>query len=479
MSIGQTINEFLKPASEVGLNTILYSVNIAGLEVRLLLVWFIVAALFFTVYLGFVNFRYFFHGIDIIRGKFDSRSDDGQISSFQALMASLSGTVGLGNIAGVAAAVSLGGPGAVFWMIVMGLLSMSTKFAEVTLGVAYRRHEDQDDYARLYGGPMYYLRDGFKKRGLSFVGKPLAIVYALCCIAGAIGGANLFQANQTYQQVINISGGSDVGVFLSAYPWVFGLGLAVLVGVVIIGGIKSIARTASKIVPLMAVIYILAGLFVIALHYQNIPAALNEIVFGAFNFKAGLGGFIGALFVGVQRAAFSNESGLGTAAIVYAAARADHPVRQGMASMIGPFLDTVVVCTVTALVIVTTQSHVEGSGVEGIELTSRAFSTGGEWMPYLLAMAVFLFAYSSMITFAYYGVKCISFIFGQNDVIEFAFKVFFCLCAVLGCMVHLGALIDLTDAMILSMAIPNIIGLYVLAPEVKALLREYLAKEKI
>lgn len=476
MSIDQSINDFFAPASEIALNTVLYSVNIGGLDVRLLLIWLTAAALFFTLYLGFVNFRYFKHGIDVVRGKFDDETDEGQINSFQALMASLSGTVGLGNIAGVAVAVSVGGAGAVFWMIVMGLFSMSTKFAEVTLGVAYRQHEDKDDYSRIYGGPMYYLRDGIKKRGIPYLGKILAIIFALACIAGAIGGGNMFQANQAFQQVVNVTGG-ETG-FMADKGWMFGIFLGFLVGIVIIGGIKSIAAVASRIVPLMGIIYALAGLVVLIVQFEHIPHAISLIFSEALTPSAGFGGVMGALLVGVNRAAFSNEAGLGTAAIVYSAARADHPVTQGMASMIGPFIDTVIICTITALVILVSGVYETGNGIEGVELTSRAFATGLPWFPYVLALSVFLFAYSTLITFAYYGVKCITFIFGQHNWLEMGFKIAFCLFTVVGAAMNLSSIIDLTDALILSMAIPNIIGLYILAPEVKALMKDYIGKMK-
>jgi AGCS family alanine or glycine:cation symporter len=476
MTVDQQINDFFAPVSEFALGTVLYSVNIGGIDIRLLVLWFIVAAVFFTLYLGFVNFRHFRHGLACALGKFDDEKDDGQINSFQALMASLSGTVGLGNIAGVAAALSVGGAGAIFWMVVMGLLNMSVKFAEVTLGVAYRQHEDKDDYSRLYGGPMYYLRDGLAKKGLAVPGKILGIMFALCCIAGAIGGGNMFQANQAFQQVVNITGG-ETG-FMADKGWLFGIGLSVLVGIVIIGGIKSIAAVASRIVPFMGIMYVCAALVVLAVQFDHIPGAFGQIFDGAFTLKAGLGGLVGGLLIGVQRAAFSNESGLGTAAIVYAAARAHHPVAQGMASMIGPFIDTVVVCTATALVILVSDMLEHGNGIEGVELTSRAFATGLSWFPYMLALAVFLFAYSTLITFAYYGVKCLTFIFGQNDALEMGFKVVFCLFTIIGASMNFGRVIDLTDALILSMAIPNIIGLYILAPEIKALMTDYIKNEK-
>lgn len=474
MSIDQHINDVFSPISSAVFEVLFYSVPVFGQDVKLLLVWILLAAFFFTFYLGFVNFRYFFHGISVALGKYDDEKDDGQISSFEALMASLSGTVGLGNIAGVAIAVSTGGPGAVFWMIVMGLLSMSVKFAEVTLGMRYRLHPSKTRPNRLSGGPMYYLRDGFKNKGYPFVGKALSIVFAFCCLGGAIGGGNMFQANQSFQQVYNITGGEEG--FWADKAWLFGVILSLLTGAVIIGGIKSIANVSSKIVPLMGILYATTGFIVIAINYHAIPMAFAEIFKQAFNLEAGIGGILGAVLVGVQRAAFSNEAGLGTAPVVYAAARSKYPATQGMASMIGPFLDTVVICTITALVIIISGAYERAEGMEGIALTSDAFATGVSWFPYVLAVAVCLFAYSTIITFSYYGVKCMSFIFGESDALELSFKIFFCLCIIVGSSVQLSSLIDFTDGLLLSMAVPNIIGLYVLAPEVKEELKLYLSK---
>lgn len=477
MSIDTKIDAFFAPISSAAFDIVLYSVPVFGQDVKLLLVLMLSAALFFTFYLGFVNLRYFKHGVEVAFGKYDNPKHDGRISSFQALMASLSGTVGLGNIAGVAAAVTTGGPGAVFWMVVMGLLGMSTKFAEVTMGVKYRVHGSKEHPEKISGGPMYYLRDGLAARGFPLWGKILGIFFAVCCIAGGVGGGNMFQSNQVYQQALNVTGGE--ASFLAGYAWVFGLGLAFLTGVVIIGGIKSIANVASKVVPAMGIIYVGAGLVVIFMNLQGVPDAFSSIFSEAFSLKAGLGGLLGGLLVGIQRAAFSNEAGLGTAAVVYAAARAKHPVSQGMASMIGPFIDTVVVCTMTALVILTSGIYTQGDGLAGVELTSAAFATGLSWFPYVLALAVFMFAYSTLITFYYYAVKCLTFIFGEHDYLERGFQVAYLSCIVIGCAAKFSSLIDFTDAMFLSMAVPNIIGLFIFAPEIKAELKDYIKKMKL
>lgn len=476
MGVDSKIDAVFQPVSEAIFSVLFYGVPLFGAEAPLILLWLVAAAAFFTFYLGFVNFRYFFHGVDVVRGKYDDKKDDGQISSFQALMTSMSGTVGLGNIAGVAVAVTVGGPGAVFWMIIMGFLGMSTKFAEVTLGVKYRQHASKEHPERISGGPMHYLRDGFANRGSPNIGKILAIWFAVFCVGGAIGGGSMFQANQAFQQVFEVTGGAEG--FMAGKGWMFGVFMAFLTGIVIIGGIKSIADVASKLVPLMALIYLAAGLVVLGVHLDALPGALGTILSKALSLEAGLGGLIGGLLVGVQRAAFSNEAGLGTAAILYAAARARHPVTQGMASMLGPFIDTVVICTMTGLVIIVSGAYESGNGMEGVELTSRAMATGLSWFPYVLALSVFLFAYSTLITWSYYVVKCTTFIFGEKDSIELIVKLLYCLCAVIGCAATLDNVINFMDGLILMMAVPNIIGLYFLAPEIKRELKDYLANLK-
>ena len=375
MGIDQSINTFFEPVSTTVSSIVFYSVPLgADLDVKLILILLVSAALFFSLYLGFIQFRYFKHAIDLVRGKYDKDdSADGQINRFQALATSLSGTVGLGNIAGVAVAVSVGGPGAVFWMIVMGLFSMATKFAEVMMGVKYRRHADPDHPEEISGGPMYYLREAFENRNIPYLGPIVAALFAFACICGSIGGGNMFQANQAYFQLVNVTGG-EAG-FWGDKGWLFGLGLAFAVGLVIIGGIKSIAAVASKLVPVMGLVYIIAGFIVIGIHFANIPAALVTIITEAFSLQAGIGGLLGGILVGVQRAAFSNEAGLGSAAIVHSTAKTDSAVSQGFVGMLGPFIDTVIICTVTALVIVISGVYIEGGSVEGVELTSRALAS--------------------------------------------------------------------------------------------------------
>lgn len=353
---------------------------------------------------------------------------------------------------------------------------MSTKFAEVMLAVKFRKHMDPKHPEEISGGPMYYLKDAFAHWNIPYLGPIVAVIFAICCIGGSIGGGNMYQANQAYEMMASVTGG-DTGL-LAGKGWLFGVVLAVLVAIVIIGGIKSIANVASKLVPMMGILYLTAGLIVIAIHYANIPEAFAIMFQKAWDPSAGFGGFLGVLLVGVQRAAFSNEAGLGSAAIVHANAKTDDAVSQGFVGMLGPFIDTVIICLVTALVIVISGAYKEFDGMAGVELTAAALESGISWFPYVLALTVFLFAYSTMITWSYYGVKAVTFLFGEKDWVEMAYKLFFCLCIIIGASSQLDNIIAFTDAMILSMGIPNIIGLYLLAPLIRKDTKEYIARFK-
>ncbi|MEK6735983.1 MAG: amino acid carrier protein [Pseudomonadota bacterium] len=472
MEIDKIIDTTFEPISNTVASVIFYSVRFLDLEIKLVLIWLVVAAIFFTVYLNFINIRYFRHAIDVLRGKHDHGHSNGQISRFQALMTSLSATIGLGNIAGVAVAISVGGPGATLWMAVMGVLSMSTKFIEVTLGIKYRQYGSSLNPEAISGGPMYYLRSAFERLQKPQLGKFMAGLFAVCCVGGTIGAGGLFQANQAYQQAVVVTGGS--ASFLADKGWLFGLFMAILVGLVIIGGIQWIAAVASRVVPIMTIIYIVAGMVVIGFHYEAIPGALQTILEMALYPQAGLGALMGALLMGVQRATFSNEAGLGSSAIAHSAVKTDVPVSQGMVAMLGPFIDTVIICMVTALVIVISGTYVEGGGIEGVELTSRAFASGISWFPYVLSLTVFLFAYSTMISWSYYGLKCTTYLFGERAIVEGIYKILFCMFIIIGASAQLSNIILFTDSMVFAMAIPNIIGLYMLAPEIKNDLKIYL-----
>jgi AGCS family alanine or glycine:cation symporter len=439
------------------------------------LVWLVLAALFFTVYLGFLNIRYFKHAIGLLFAKGDSK-EEGQISPFRALATSLSGTVGLGNIAGVAIAISLGGPGAAFWMVLMGFFGMSTKFAEVTLGVKHRQYLNSDNPEQVSGGPMYYIKEAFNGLKLPRLGVFMGGFFAVCIALGAIGGGSLFQTNQVYQQAVNITGG-DASMLIGK-GWMVGVFMALIVGVVIIGGIKSIAAVAGRLVPAMAGIYMVAGFIVLASHYDAIPGAFVTIVSSAFSAEAGLGAFIGALLMGLQRACFSNEAGFGSAAIAHSAAQTNDPVRQGMVGMLGPFIDTILICLMTALVITVTGVYSDAGEIQGVELTSQAFAQGATWFPYVLFLVVFLFAYSTLISWSYYGVKGFTFLFGGSTASEVTYKLIFCAAIIVGASADLSSVILFTDASFFAMAIPNIIGLYILAPSLKRDVKAYIAKLK-
>lgn len=433
-----------------------------------IVVWLIAGAAFFTFRMGFINIRGFKHSLQLASGKYDDPDAPGRITHFQALTTAVSATVGLGNIAGVAIAISLGGAGATFWMILAGLLGMSSKFVECTLGVKYRFINKE---GRIFGGPMNYLRYGLEKRNLAGLGKVLAMLFAILAIGASFGGGNMFQANQSF----NILAG-QIPV-LEGNGFLFGVFLAVLVGIVIIGGISSIAKVTDKVVPFMAGIYVLGALVVIGVNIENIGIAFSAIINGAFSASALKGGFIGVLIVGFQRAAFSNEAGVGSAAIAHSAAKTNHPPSEGFVALLEPFIDTVVVCTLTALVLIFTGMH-EVEGLSGVQLTTDAFGSVVSWFPYVLSAAVFLFAFSTMISWSYYGMRAWSYIFGRSKTNELIYKFFFLVFVVVGASISLGAVLDFSDMMILAMSFPNIIGLLIMSGEVREDLREYMKKLK-
>lgn len=437
-------------------------------SIPFIVIWLVLGAAFFTIRMGFINVRGFRHALDLAKGKYDDPSAPGQVTHFQALATAVSGTVGLGNIAGVAVAISLGGAGATFWMILCGLLGMSSKFVECTLGVKYR---DILPDGRVFGGPMNYLRYGLEKRNMKGLGKALAVVFAILAVGASFGGGNMFQANQSFEQLAG-----QIPALVGNGFW-FGVVTAILVGVVIIGGIKSIAKVTEKVVPIMATTYVLAALAVIAMNISHVGDAFTAIYNGAFNPSALKGGIIGVLVIGFQRAAFSNEAGVGSAAIAHSAAKTNNPASEGFVSLLEPFIDTVVVCTLTALVLIFTGMH-EVEGMAGAQLTSDAFGSQISWFPYVLALAVFLFAFSTMISWSYYGMRAWTYLFGRSKRTELVYKMLFLVFVVVGASISLGAVLDFSDMMILAMAVPNIIGLYIMSGEVRKDLDGYLHKLK-
>lgn len=473
------IDAFLTPVADAVSNVIFYSVSFGDTHIRLIVVWLAIVAVSCTLYFRFINIWGIWHALAVVSGKYTDKSHPGEVSHFRALTAALSGTVGLGNIAGVAVAIALGGPGATFWMIVAGFFGMASKFAECTLGVKYRVvYED----GTVSGGPMHYLSRGLAEIGQARLGRWLARFFAVMCIGGAIGAGNMFQANQAYQQFINATGGE--ASFLYNQGWLFGLVLAVFVGLVIIGGIQSISNVTSKVVPFMGGMYLLAGLVVVVMGAEQLPGAIATILHGAFTPEAGFGGLVGVLMMGVQRATFSNEAGIGSAPIAYASVRTTEPISVGFVALLEPLIDTVIICTMTALVIVISGAYLEkdildGNALGGVLMTSAAFGQAIDWFPYVLTLAVILFAFSTIITWSYYGLKCWTYLFGQTRKTDQAFKIIFLAFTVMGSAMGLRTIIDFSDAMLFAMAIPNAIGLYLLAGKLRADLRSYRMRLKL
>ena len=485
-AMAQTLDEKVNQtfASATGWFVNLIFSPFPGTSFPWIVMWLVVAASIFTIYFGFIQLKGFMHSISLVKGDYSDPNDAGEVSHFQALATALSGTVGLGNIAGVAVAVGIGGPGATFWMILAGFLGMASKFTECTLGVKYRNEYEDGTVS---GGPMYYLTKGFAERGVPG-GRFLAILFSIFCILGALGGGNMFQANQAHAQITNV-----VGDFPG---WITGIIFAAIVFAVIIGGLKSIAKVTEKVVPIMGVLYVGAALIIILMNYDKIGWAFGQIFEGAFTGLGVAGGMVGALIQGFKRAAFSNEAGVGSAAIAHSAVRTKEPITEGYVSLLEPFIDTVVICTMTALVIIITGQLVidaetgnyllnEGGntiktvdGNSGVALTSAAFSSGIGGFKYVLAIAVILFAFSTMISWSYYGLKAWTYLFGEGKTTELVFKIIFCVFVVIGAAASLGPVIDFSDAAIFAMAVVNITGLYVLMPIVKRELNSYLSRLK-
>lgn len=492
-------------ASSISVSKLSFDANAPFTKIPWVLIVLVISALFFTFYFKFINITGFRTSINIVRGKYDDlekggkvevsanvstdeegdnpdtirvENHEGEVSHFQALTAALSATVGLGNIAGVAVAISIGGPGATFWMIIAGLIGMSSKFVECTLGVKYR--EIGED-GTVYGGPMYYLSKGLKEFKAGTLGKILAVVFAIMCIGGSFGGGNMFQSNQAFKMFENVTGGE--ASFAHGYGLVFGIILAVLVGIVIIGGIKSIAKVTDKIVPFMVGTYVLAALIILGMNFSAIPDAFGQIFSGAFASEGIIGGAIGVLIQGFRRAAFSNEAGIGSASIAHAAVKTKYAASEGLVALLEPFIDTVVVCTMTALVIVITNGDGAimdyGKNVgDGVTATSAAFASEISWFPWVLAIAVILFAFSTMISWSYYGYQAWAYLFGRSKLTEYIYKVLFCIFVAIGAALSLGAVIEFSDAMIFAMMVPNMVGLFFLAPRVRDELKKYMSAIK-
>jgi len=513
LGIDERIDQAFRPVANCWEATVFYEAPLPSpFNLPIVLYLLIGGAVFFTLAFGFVNIRRFPLALNVVRGKYDDiemagdpghkephiekseiltvdgdipetikdEGHHGEVNHFQALATAVSGTVGLGNIAGVAIAVGIGGPGATFWMIVAGLLGMSSKFVECTLGVKYR---DIDKDGTVHGGPMYYLSRGLSEKGLGGLGKVLAVIFAIFCVGGSFGGGNAFQANQATTQITTI-----LGLEGGATRTVIGIIMAILVAVVIIGGIKRIAKVTDKLVPLMAIIYILASLVIILAHFTEIPAAIGMIISGAFTPEAGVGGVAGVIIQGFRRAAFSNEAGAGSAAIAHSAVRTKYPASEGLVALLEPFIDTVIICTMTAIVIVLFNMQgdffqyggvggnvmIDGQAVNGVDLTARAYNDVLPGFNAVLTVAIVLFAFSTMISWSYYGLQSWKYLFGRSAAADLSFKLLFCIFVVIGAAASLGSVLAFSDAMILAMVFPNMIGLLLLFPRVREELNRYL-----
>ena len=466
--IDETINSITAPIASLIGQIVFFKIPVFGAQLPLVVLWLVIGAVFFTFYMGFVSIRGFKHAIELVRGDYANPNDAGEVSHFQALATAVSGTVGIGNIGGVAVAVTVGGPGATFWMILAGFLGMSTKFVECTLGVKYRQENPDGSVS---GGPMYFMRDGLAAQGRVRLGKAMGTFYAVGIFIGALGIGNMFQSNQAYVQLNTVAGGA-----LDGLGWLIGLILAGVVFAVIIGGIKSIAAVTEKIVPFMAILYCVFAIIVILMNGAHIPAAIGNIFSGAFTPEGVAGGALGALIIGFQRAVFSNEAGIGSASIAHSAVRTNEPVTEGYVSVLEPFIDTIVICTITALVIGTTQVAAPdfAGDATGVAMTSAAFERQISWFPYVLAIAALLFAFSTMISWSYYGLKGWTYLFGEST--QTLYKAIFCGFVALGCMVQLGPILDISDALVFLICVPNILALYFLAPVVKREMNSYMAR---
>lgn len=506
LSMDEEIEAKFKPFASAVSGVVFYPISIVGKEVPIVLIVLLLGALFFTIYFKFANIRLLrvairatngkydhidHHSVDVVAGDptpggdvFESPQAEGvvgEVTHFQALTAALSATVGLGNIAGVAVAIAIGGPGATFWMILAGFLGMSTKLVEATLGVKYR---EVGEDGKIYGGPMYYLKKGLKEKNLGGLGKVLALMFAVFVVGGSFGGGNMFQANQAAAQ-FKLLFGLDSG-------FIFGVIMAVLVAIVIIGGIKRIGQVTEKIVPFMGIMYVGAALVIIIMNITAVPLAISQIWTGVFENNSMLGGVIGVMIVGFQRAAFSNEAGVGSASIAHAAVKTRFPASEGIVASIGPFVDTVVICTMTALVIIITNIKsnlfeyanldagnnviMNGTGAHlgGVDLTSVAFDSAIPNFSILLTIAVILFAFSTMLSWSYYGIQGWKYLFGKGKVADITYKILFLFFVVVGASSSLNSVIDFSDAMIFAMVFPNIIGLLLLMPKVRGELDRYL-----
>ena len=473
MNVDEFMDKHVAPISDAVAKLIFFPINICGNDVPLIIFWVLIAGFFFTFYFKGISVWGFKHALDVVAKPAEKHNDGcGEVSSFQALATALSGTIGIGSIAGVAISISIGGPGAAFWIFAGALLGMSIKFVEATLAVKYRRFNLDGSVS---GGPMHYIAHGLTRKKMRWLGQPLSVLYAILCIGGGITGGNMIQINQTAHQIVFITGGSH-SIF-HGYTWLIGLVAAILIGMVIVGGIKSIAKVTTILTPTMCLLYIVSGLIVILANFMNIPHAIALIVREAFHPTAVAGGVIGTIIIGLRRSVQSNEAGTGAAAIVYATAQTKEPVSQGFVALLETFL-TGVLCLFTSFAIVFSGACTHAAKeISGIELASNAFQSVIPFFPIILSIIAVMFALSTLISWAYYGQKAWTFLFGEGKKRVLAFNLIYCLFIVIGSAMNVKSVIDITDAMMIALCVPNIIVLYILCPEIKRDLKAYLEKQ--
>jgi AGCS family alanine or glycine:cation symporter len=462
ISLADRINNALTPVADWVSSIIFYSVEVFGVSLPLVVVWLMAAGVVVTAGTRFVNLRGFLHGLNLVYNPQKHFDSPGEISHFQALSAALSGTVGLGNIASVPVAITLGGPGAIFWMILAGFFGMSTKFAECALAVKYRKVLPD---GRVLGGPMFYIEAVFSRMGLKAFGKGAAVFFAVMTLGGSV---SILQVNQSHAQFANVTG-------ISA-PLIYGIIMASGVAYIVLGGIRRIGAAARLLVPAMGVIYVGAALVILLMNIDAIPAAVGTIMESAFGLDAAGGGLVGALINGMRRATYSSEAGVGSAAIAHAAVRTREPMTEGYVALLEPFIDTVVVCTLTGLVVIVTgvyEPYLFDPDVVGIEITSSAFASAFVWFPYVLLLASVMFAFSTLVSWAFYGSQAAAYLFGPSRTTDVVFKLTLCALLSTGAAVSLSAVINFIDSMLFGMAIPNILALYFLLPELRRDVRDY------
>ena len=474
--VDQVIDATLAPVTDVFSKIVFYPVKIFGSDIPISILWILIGGIFFSIYYRGIAVWGFKHAISLLFKQPVNKSEDGtgEVSSLQALATALSGTIGLGSIAGVAIAISIGGPGAIFWIVVGAILGMPLKFLEATLAVKYRRFNADGSVS---GGPMHYIMHGLTRKGLRWLGQPLAVIFAFLLLPGSLGCGNMLQINQATQQVILITG-NEKSIFYDN-AWIFGLIVAVIVALIVIGGIKSIAKVTEKIVPFMCFLYVIIGLIVVFANVTLIPETFLKILKEAFCPEAVEGGVAATIIIGLRRSVQSNEAGTGSAPIAYATVKTKEPISQGFVSLLEPFL-TACLCVLSALTIVITGSYKEyNEGVSGIQLTSSAFESVISWSPYVLAVVIILFALSTIISWAYYGQKGWTYLFGEGKKRIIFYQLLFCGVIIAGASINLKSIVDFTDAGMLAMSVPNLIALYILMKDVKFDLEVYCKEHNV